>query len=214
MGRTVHKMVATAVGLASGMILGLGQVDAQSTFDLEPPTQSASTIQTSSPAGPIVPLVFAVAELNSDGKLEIVRSIPKRVPIDKNTVVVPVQQTFTVQVPYTELVDGKQVTRTRSETRTRTVEVIRGPSKIIAQQVKETVQLDEVSCFSSDGEPLKAKTVKKRLAERAAIILFQDKEQIHPFFKELVKPETVFIVMNSPANKLHPNRAVPPKNDK
>ena len=109
---------------------------AQSTFDLEPPMQSETEtdkILMAADPNAIPTFTFAVARIDEDGKVQIVRSIPNQqalppaapdesagIPYTEN-----VTQNYTVAVPYTENVNGKVVTRTRMETRTRTVPVTR-----------------------------------------------------------------------------------------
>lgn len=109
---------------------------AQSTFDVEPPLQAeteSADILTSPDPNALPTFAFVVASLNDDGRIEIKRSVPEQerlvMPGNAQTVGVPytenVVQTFTVMVPYTEVVDGKPVTRMRAEKRTRTVPVTR-----------------------------------------------------------------------------------------
>ena len=52
-----------------------------------------------------------------------------------------VQQTYTLNVPYTEMVDGVPTTRTRMETRTRTMQVTRGKTETKGRTVSSSYKL-------------------------------------------------------------------------
>lgn len=68
---------------------------------------------------------FAVAAMKSDDIVEVNISCPGPAPAKEGeeALVENVTQTYSVMVPYTELVDGKQLTKMRCETRVRTVPV-------------------------------------------------------------------------------------------
>ena len=73
---------------------------------------------------------FATAGLNSENEVEIVESVPTlspnpTPPNDGEVYTDNVIQTYSVQIPYTEVVDGNSITRFRSEHRTRTVPIQR-----------------------------------------------------------------------------------------
>ena len=105
-----------------------------------------------------------------------------------------VTTTFSIQVPYTEIVDGKPVTKTRTETRTRTINVMRGKTKTIAQTKKRTCKIESVKCFSVEGTELESSDIKKRLAENCPVILINSRNAIGPYFEAILKPETLFMV--------------------
>ncbi len=118
------------------IVLGLVSANttfAQSTFDIEPPMQPETETQEilMSPDPTSIPtFAFVVASLSEDGQIEIARSVPVQQPLPPEAIAnltqtETVQQTYTVNVPYTELVDGKQVTKMRQEQRTREVQVKR-----------------------------------------------------------------------------------------
>lgn len=109
---------------------------AQSNFDLQAPLQadlqSQQVIMSPDPAA-IPTFKFAVAGIGEDGKVVIETASGKQEllaikPPGESTVEIyteNVLQNYTVQVPHTEKVDGKNVTKMRTETRTRTVPVRR-----------------------------------------------------------------------------------------
>lgn len=101
---------------------------------------------------------------------------------------------YSIQVPYTEMVDGKTVTKSRSETRTRTVNVMRGTTETTAKIKKTTYKLDSVKCFSVDGTELESSDIKERMAEKCPVILINSKKAIGPYFEAILKPETLFMV--------------------
>ena len=115
-------------------------------------------------------------------------------PGDVKPVVKQVSIPYVVQVPVTVEVDGKPVTTLRSEKRMRTVQVTRGKAKTTAQVVSDTYTMAELKCFGVDGSPLDEAEVKKRLEEKAAVILIKDSKAITPYFESLLKPGTMFMI--------------------
>ena len=136
---------------------------------LEPPMQadvhSHQVIHAPDPSAmPVFQL--ATAELNADGRIEIRRTNVKQELLAPLSVSRPnlnpqgiqitekVPQTYTVQIPYIENIDGKQVKKFRAEQRTRIVTVTkfrqRTPAeekefqKKIAEQKKSTKAKPEV----------------------------------------------------------------------
>ena len=105
-----------------------------------------------------------------------------------------VQQSYQVNVPYTENVDGEEIARTRSEMRTRTVTVYRGKTNTTAKIQSKAYPLKEVKCFGIDGSQLDEDTIKKRLSERQPVILINSEQGITPFFESLLNPEAIFVV--------------------
>ena len=86
---------------------------------------------------------FAVASLTDDGQLKLTESIPvpkTREPIleDGETYTENVIQTYSVSVPYEEMVDGKTITKMRTEHRTRTVPIQRVKPKTGSEDKWET----------------------------------------------------------------------------
>ena len=143
---TSFNLLRMIVCLVSS-VLFVNVVVGQSTYDLKPPMQSeteTNKIKLSPDPNAIPTFTFAVASLNENGKVQIIRSVAKQQPLPPaapdDSAGIPytenVAQTYTVAVPYTETVKGKPVTRTRMETRTRTVPVTR-IRKRTAEEQKE-----------------------------------------------------------------------------
>jgi hypothetical protein len=101
---------------------------------------------------------------------------------------------YVVNIPYVEHVDGKQVNKVRRETRMRIAQVVRGKTKTTVEVSKSTVSVADAKCFGVDGQPLDEAEVKKRLAEKAAVILIKDPKAIAPYFASLLKPDVMFML--------------------
>ena len=105
-----------------------------------------------------------------------------------------VDQPYTVNIPYTVEEDGETVTRTRSETRTRTVVVYRGKAETKSTIDTKSWPVEKLKCYGIDGMELDVETIKDRLSERQPVILVTSTEGITPFFKALLDPEAIFII--------------------
>ena len=121
----------------------------------------------------------------------------KSVEDEASAVATNVAQHYQVQVPYTEVVDGKKVPRTRVETRTRTLTVYRGKTETTMSVNSTKMALDKVTCFSVDGKELTEETIKKRLSERKPVFLVSSADAISfEYFKYLLKEDSIFVVVN------------------
>lgn len=121
----------------------------------------------------------------------------KSVEDEASAVATNVAQQYQVQVPYTEVVDGKKVPRTRVETRTRTLTVYRGKTETTMSVNSTKMALDKVTCFSVDGKELTEETIKKRLSERKPVFLVSSADAISfEYFKYLLKEDSIFVVVN------------------
>ena len=105
-----------------------------------------------------------------------------------------VRSTYSINVPYTEMVDGKAVTRMRVETRARTMQVLRGTTETMAKTEKKSYKMANVKCFSVDGTELDPAAAKKRLSENSPVILINGPKAIAPYFEAILKPNALFMV--------------------
>jgi len=110
-----------------------GTLYGQSNFDLLPPRQAdldSEQVRMSSDPDALPRFQFAVASI-SDDKVEIITTAARqkmlaeagapKAPEGHVFYTENVTQNYTVSVPYTEMVDGKRISRVRTETKTRTV---------------------------------------------------------------------------------------------
>ena len=106
-------------------------------------------------------------------------------------------QAYTVHVPYQEVnEDGKVVQRMKSETRLRQVRIPAGqkaPPKKIRWRSKDLHFLD------LDGKPLAFDAISKRIAKPTAAMLVHQL-RLDPFFKHVLKPETIVVVIPNKKN--------------
>jgi len=110
-----------------------------------------------------------------------------------------VESEYEVQVPYTETdKDGNSVQKTRTEKRLRMIAVMRGKTRTQPVQSKDVYAMDGLQVFDVNGEQLKEADIKKRLTERRPVIIVPSRDSIGPYFVELFRPGTVFLV---PARK-------------
>ena len=116
------------------------------------------------------------------------------IPVIKTARTEQKTETYTVNVPYTEVVDGRSITKMRQEKRTRTVSVTRGETETKTSIDSETYELGKIKCFSVDGSELSQKAIQKRLGERQPVILINSPKGIAPYFKKLLKEDTIFMV--------------------
>ena len=105
-----------------------------------------------------------------------------------------VRKTYSVKVPYTEVVDGESVTRIRIETRTATIQVLRGTTETEAKTETISYKMAKVKCFSVDGTELDPAATKKRLSENSPVILINHQNAIAPYFEAILKPNALFLV--------------------
>ena len=105
-----------------------------------------------------------------------------------------IKRPYTVMVPYTEMVDGVPTTRMRQETRMRSMQVTRGKTETKAIVRSEKYKIAEIKAYSVDGKELDAAAMKDHISDRTPVILVNDAKAISPYFKAILKPETVFLV--------------------
>ena len=180
-------------------ILSVSEGFAQSDFDLMPPIQrrpASLSLEGVQEEGKSLngTFQFGVAEINDDGHVDIITMSSKTVPVDKDAPVESVVQSYTVMVPRAKEVDGKPVTEMVPETRTRTVSVVRGPKKTVAVLNKQSVDVAKIEYNDINGKKLSTDEVKRKLAERIPVVLLTNKDKLQPYFKSLMKEETIFII--------------------
>lgn len=107
---------------------------------------------------------------------------------------VNVEQEYQIQIPYTETVNGKSVTKVRSENRTRTVIAYRGKTNTTSKVVANEYETDAVKCFSVDGTELDQAEISKRLADRQPVVLINSEKAISPYFESILHPNAMFVV--------------------
>ena len=107
-----------------------------------------------------------------------------------------VTQEYQVQVPYTVVEDGRNVTKTRAETRTRTLNVLRGKTETTTTVNSTKMPLEKVKCFGVDGTELDEATLKERLSERKPVVLLNSAKAVSfEYFKHLLNPDAIFVVV-------------------
>ena len=62
------------------------------------------------------------------------------------------------------------------------------------RQLVDAYSVDETKCFGVDGLPLDVAEIKKRLQEKAPVILIKDPKAITPYFASLLKPDAMFML--------------------
>ena len=102
----------------------------------------------------------------------------------------------TMQIPYTETVDGVPVQRMRSVQRQQTAMVMRGKTETTGVAKTDSYAVDAVQCFAVDGTAIESDLIKKRLAENSPVILINSEQAISPYFEAILKPNTIFMVCN------------------
>ena len=107
---------------------------------------------------------------------------------------VMVQTPYTVSVPYTEVVDGVPTARMRQETRTRSMQVVRGKTETTAKVISTKYKFGEVKAYSINGKELDEDKLKDCISDRSPVILINNAKAITPYFEAILKPETVFLV--------------------
>ena len=110
----------------------------------------------------------------------------------------PVQQAFTISVPYTEqiqLEDGTtmSVTRSRLETRTRWVHPNELPVKFLPKVLETTRDLGMIQCFSKSGKPLTNDELLKKLTSSRPALLVNDSAHIAPYFAQLLSDNAIIV---------------------
>jgi len=105
-------------------------------------------------------------------------------------------KTYSVKVPYTEIVDGISVSKTRTEVRTYDIKLPVGyKHKEVIIGNTCTYKAASVTGFDVHGEAISEQEVVKRLADPQPVIIVSDRSSISPFFEHVLRPETMFFVL-------------------
>ena len=77
--------------------------------------------------------------------------------------------------------------------------VLRGETETTSKSNKSTYKLDKIQCFNVSGTAVDAESFKAQTkeVERIPVILIQSKDHIDPYFELILKPETLFVVVNN-----------------
>jgi len=147
--------VSVTAVLTLAILVCVNNAEGQSNFDVEPPIQadlnSQQVIMSPDP-GALPTFKFAVAEVNDDGNITVATAGAKQTllaneaPPDPRMEVFTenVTQDYTVMVPYQEkLADGKVVTKTRAEKRSRTVAVQKFRARKLTPEQLEKIKTQE-----------------------------------------------------------------------
>ena len=105
-----------------------------------------------------------------------------------------VEVSYTVNIPKTKTVDGRNVTVMVPTTQLRKMSVVRGKTKTERVDDSNAYDLGDVKCFTVDGSPIDSEALKERLVGKAPVILIRTKESISPYFGALLKPDAIFMV--------------------
>lgn len=103
---------------------------------------------------------------------------------------------YTTRVQYAEATEtGEVVHKTKTVTRTRTVQVERGDTKTEVVFDNETYPNEGIDCFNVRGEKLELEKLKEIFSERQPVILVNSEKAITPYFETILKPGTIFMVI-------------------
>ena len=127
----------------------------------------------------------------------------RTVPIQKRRVVsgdaeeAQVEHSYTVSVPYSELIDGVPVTRSRLETRTRMVSSDEIPLQLVPSYQSISYRREYVTLYNVEGEKLDLDDALGKLDQCLPVIQLADPDHIVPFFKMILKPSTLLMVVTA-----------------
>jgi hypothetical protein len=128
---------------------------------------------------PLMPRI-GKARINDNGKIELVSMKP---------VTEQVKQDFTVAVPVTENIDGKQVTKMKMENRARFVPVTR------IKTTQSTLEIGDCHATDLSNKKIDAGTLEMLLTSEFRLALIITKgETLDPMFQQLFKEGTVVFV--------------------
>ena len=187
---------------------------AQSSQNVEPPPQVTQIIGSQVTGAPQPrAFQFSTAELDEDGNIVLSRiesSFTTRFSQSRELKEGQrayrtrgnVTQNYVVQVPYIEMVEGKPVAKMRTETKTRTIpnahvwKVVNEDGTEVERltRISTTFKADQIACFDVSGIRISAEAIKGRLEERTPVIVVGDATAIAPYFKQILRPEAIFML--------------------
>ena len=119
----------------------------------------------------------------------------KRVRVPKGK---KVTRNYTVFVPYPyQLADGREETRARMETRTRTVPAGEPEIDYVPCFVTQSFSRSQVKCMDTRGKRLTHAQVEEILTQPRPAIFLNDDSWITPYFSKLLDQQTVLIMKKS-----------------
>jgi hypothetical protein len=110
----------------------------------------------------------------------------------------PIEQTFTICVPYAELIplrDGSTmtVTRSRLETRTRLVDPDAPAPELIPQLISNDWPVERTKCCFPHGEEISDADKLQRFANPTPVLLLRDTPSIPLYFSGILKPDAIIV---------------------
>lgn len=103
-----------------------------------------------------------------------------------------IEQSYTLSVPYTEMVerDGKEVavTKYRTETRTRAVPVTR-----MAPQTQSSWEYDQLKCFTIAGEEVPEDKMREHFDTKQPVVCIYHGGEINEFFSQVFNEDVMVI---------------------
>ena len=140
-----------------------------------------------------------VGEVVDDGTLSLIAATVETEvvnPGDPNGESIP--EEYQVRLPIFEVVIGKDggeipVVRQKVESRVRSV---RPKSEWKSNQIecRIAIAISECSFQSTDGSDLSVDSVLTRLKDRLPVLVLRVGEKLHPWFRELAKPDTIVVI--------------------
>lgn len=108
---------------------------------------------------------------------------------------VAVEIPFTMTIPFNEtLSDGTKVMRTKTMTKMRIAQVMRGATETTALVKTSAYAPEKIKFFTVTGEPVASTEVVEMLDEKRPVILINHQKAIAPYFEAILKPGTLFVV--------------------
>ena len=141
-----------------------------------------------------------ITQADGESKTEFrIQNRKRTVPIlkrrqPKGTEVRLEEHTYSACVPYTEMIDGIPVPRSRLETRTRPASDNELPKSLAPLQQSKSYVSSNLSFYDIHGNKLE--DVLESLEQYTPAIQIADADHIVPYFSRVLQPETLFLVVN------------------
>lgn len=111
-----------------------------------------------------------------------------------------VERSYTVCIPYSEVIDGVPVARSRLETRTRLVSENEIPKTLAPMLHSKWYACESLSFYDVQGKELNADDVLEGLDGFTPLIQIAAPKHIVPYFTKVLQPETRFLVLSPTSN--------------
>ena len=105
------------------------------------------------------------------------------------------EQTYTSCVPYTVVIEGIPVARSRLETHTRLAPENELPQNLVPLQQSDSYALSNLDFYDIHGDKLEITNVLDILVQYTPAIQIADPIHVVPFFSRVLQPETLFLVV-------------------